>query len=87
MDNKSASGDYYQIPTLSFGPLDYGKYEVKLVVVAAGKKGTEDRRGTYYLDGIRVYNPIQNKETDAVVSEAYGTDMLNAHLRKFVTSY
>lgn len=82
MDNKSASGDYYQIPTLSFGPLDYGKYEVKLVVVAAGKKGTEDRRGTYYLDGIRVYNPIQNKETDAVVSEAYGTDMLNATFKE-----
>lgn len=78
MDNKSESGDYYQIPTLSFGSLDYGKYEVKLVVAAAGKVGTDTRRGIYYLDGIRVYNPIQNKETDEVVSKAYGTDMLNA---------
>ena len=82
MDNKSASGDYYQIPTLSFGPLDYGKYEVKLVVVAAGKKGTEDRRGTYYLDGIRVYNPIKDKETDTVVKDAYGADMLNATFKE-----
>lgn len=82
MDNKSASGDYYQIPTLSFGPLDYGKYEVKLVVVAAGKKGTDNRRGIYYLDGIRVYNPIQNKENDKVVSEAYGIDMLNATFKE-----
>lgn len=81
MDNKSASGDYYQIPTLSFGPLDYDKYEVKLVVVAAGKVGV-DRRGEYYLDGIRVYNPIQNKENDKVVSEAYGPDMLNATFKE-----
>lgn len=82
MDNKSESDDYYQIPTLSFGPLDYGKYEVKLVVAAAGKVGTDTRRGIYYLDGIRVYNPIQNKETDEVVSEAYGTDMLNATFKE-----
>ena len=82
MDNKSASGDYYQIPTLSFGSLDYGKYEVKLVVVAASKKGTDNRRGIYYLDGIRVYNPIQNKENDKVVSEAYGIDMLNATFKE-----
>lgn len=81
MDNKSASGDYYQIPTLSFGPLDYDKYEVKLVVVAAGKVGV-DRRGEYYLDGIRVYNPIQNKENDKVVSEAYGPDMLKATFKE-----
>lgn len=82
MDNKSESDDYYQIPTLSFGSLNYGKYEVKLVVAAAGKVGTDTRRGIYYLDGIRVYNPIQNKETDEVVSEAYGTDMLNATFKE-----
>lgn len=82
MDNKSESDDYYQIPTLSFGSLDYGKYEVKLVVAAAGKVGTDTRRGIYYLDGIRVYNPIQNKKTDEVVSEAYGTDMLNATFKE-----
>lgn len=82
MDNKSESDDYYQIPTLSFGSLDYGKYEVKLVVAAAGKVGTDTRRGIYYLDGIRVYNPIQNKETDEVVSGAYGTDMLNATFKE-----
>ena len=77
MDNKSV-GDYYQIPTLSFGPLEYGKYEVKLVVAAAGRKDTTARRKTYYLDGIRVYQPIKDKETDTVVEDAYGMDMLNA---------
>ena len=81
MDNKSV-GDYYQIPTLSFGPLEYGKYEVKLVVAAAGRKDTTERRSTYYLDGIRVYNPIKDKETDTVVKDAYGTDMLNATFKE-----
>ena len=81
MDNKSV-GDYYQIPTLSFGPLEYGKYEVKLVVAAAGRKETTARRSTYYLDGIRVYNPIKDKETDTVVEDAYGTDMLNATFKE-----
>lgn len=81
MDNKSV-GDYYQIPTLSFGPLEYGKYEVKLVVAAAGRKDTTARRSTYYLDGIRVYNPIKDKETDTVVEDAYGTDMLNATFKE-----
>ena len=81
MDNKSV-GNYYQIPTLSFGPLEYGKYEVKLVVAAAGRKNTTARRSTYYLDGIRVYNPIKDKETDTVVEDAYGTDMLNATFKE-----
>ena len=81
MDNKSV-GDYYQIPTLSFGPLEYGKYEVKLVVAAAGRKDTTERRSTYYLDGIRVYNPIKDKETDTVVKDAYGTNMLNATFKE-----
>lgn len=81
MDNKSV-GDYYQIPTLSFGPLEYGKYEVKLVVAAAGRKDTTARRSTYYLDGIRVYHPIKDKETDTVVEDAYGMDMLNATFKE-----
>lgn len=81
MDNKSV-GDYYQIPTLSFGSLEYGKYEVKLVVAAAGRKDTTARRSTYYLDGIRVYNPIKDKETDTVVKDAYGADMLNATFKE-----
>ena len=81
MDNKSV-GDYYQIPTLSFGPLEYGKYEVKLVVAAAGRKETTERRSTYYLDGIRVYHPIKDKETDTVVEDAYGMDMLNATFKE-----
>lgn len=65
IDNISTSGDYYQIPTLSFENLDYGTYTV---VITAGAMGT-GTAGTYYLDGIRVYNPLQG---NATAEKAYG---------------
>lgn len=68
VDNKAESGDYYQIPTVSFTGLDHGTYTVKLTVAA-----TSDGRSTYYLDGIRVYNPLSyEQEADSTVSGAYG---------------
>ena len=71
VDNLAASagenGAYYQIPTLFFDGLDYGEYTLTLYVTTAA-----ENRATYYLDGVRVYNPIQPKEEDAVVKEAYG---------------
>lgn len=68
VDNKAKSGDYYQIPTLTFAG-DYGTYEVTIrVTTGAASEG----RYTYYLDGIRVYNPIQNPEGDKIVADAYG---------------
>ena len=72
MDNKSASGDYYQIPTLSFNSykvngeevaLPYGTYTVT-IKVTTGADDNGDRvcdRFLYYLDGIRVYNPMQDQ--------------------------
>ena len=73
VDNYAQSGGeegYYQIPTVSFTDLDYGTYTVKLMV---GTSGTgENARSTYYLDGIRVYNPLaENTEANQTVSEAY----------------
>lgn len=59
IDNISTSGDYYQIPTLSFDNLDYGTYTV---VITAGYQG-QGTSGTYYLDGIRVYNPLKENDT------------------------
>lgn len=70
VDNQAESGDYYQIPTVSFTGLDHGTYTVKLTVAA-----TSDGRSTYYLDGIRVYNPLSyEQEADSTVSGAYGDD-------------
>lgn len=67
MNNQSESGDYYQIPTLSFANLKYGTYTVTIYV--------SNSTDTYYLDGIRVYNPIQGLEKDALVAEAYGDEL------------
>ncbi|MDO4943369.1 MAG: vWA domain-containing protein [Lachnospiraceae bacterium] len=74
VDNKAKSGDYYQIPTYTFSGA-YGTYEVTVrVTTGAASEG----RYTYYLDGIRVYNPIQDQESDQIVKDAYGADELNA---------
>ena len=72
VDDLAQSGEYYQIPTVSFTGLDYGTYKVQLTVKAVGE------RKTYYLDGIRVYNPLSEEtQTDTVVENAYG-DEINA---------
>lgn len=71
VDNQAESGDYYQIPTVSFTGLDHGTYTVKLTVAA-----TSDGRSTYYLDGIRVYNPLSSEqEADSTVSGAYDDEV------------
>lgn len=81
VDTKSiSSGDgfYYQIPTLSFNqksngePLPYDEYTVTIGVTTAAKD-----RFDYYLDGIRVYNPLGNN-IDSTVEDAYGPNELNA---------
>lgn len=73
VDNKSASGTYYQIPTVSFDELEYGTYTVKITVTNAAED--DGNRVTYYLDGIRVYNPIQDQESDEIVSGAYKDEL------------
>lgn len=73
VDNYADSGDYYQIPTVSFSGLAYGEYNLTIYVTNAA-----DTRATYYLDGIRVYNSIQDQESDEIVQGAYGEDELNA---------
>lgn len=60
---------YYQIPTVSFQDLTYGEYKVTIMVTTAA-----EGRSTYYLDGVRVYNPIQGLEEDQLVQDAYGAD-------------
>ena len=101
VDNLAASGDHYQIPTVSFCqipakdengkiikdengntqmvPLPHGTYTVKIIVSKANDSQTGEVRTLYYLDGIRVYNPIQDQEGDSTVSGAYGEKELNAN--------
>ena len=73
VDNKSDSGTYYQIPTVSFNDLEYGTYTVKITVTNAAE--SDGNRVTYYLDGIRVYNPIKDQESDGTVNEAYKDEL------------
>ncbi len=73
IDNKALSNGtdgYYQIPTFTYSG-EYGTYKVTLMVTTAAGD-----RCTYYLDGIRVYNPI--KTEDETVQNAYGADEINA---------
>lgn len=66
VDNNSSSGTYYQIPTLSFDDLEYGTYTVKITVMS----GSTDN-ATYYLDGIRVYNPLGTVDDNSTAGKAY----------------
>lgn len=77
VDERAFSGDYYQIPTLTFSDLEYGTYQVLIVVMANPVEGKDP---IYYLDGIRVYNPL-GTTTDPVVKDAYGNE-LNASFRE-----
>ncbi|MBR5322831.1 MAG: InlB B-repeat-containing protein [Clostridia bacterium] len=72
MDNLAMSGDYYSIPTISFSKLTYGTYSVQLVATAAYSVET-GMRYEYYIDGIRVYNPLGNATNymTSLVKDAY----------------
>lgn len=76
VDNLSVSGDYYQIPTISFDNLIYGTYTVKLIATAA-TTATSEKRYEYYIDGVRVYNPIGNIHNTASQKgkDAYGKEL------------
>ncbi len=70
-DNESVSGTYYQIPTVSFEDLEYDTYTVTIKVAT---NATESDY-TYYLDGVRVYNPLGTvTEEDGDSYEAYKAD-------------
>ena len=77
MDNLSVSGDYYHIPTISFSGLEYGTYKVKLLASASSDAATGYKRFEYYLDGVRVYNPLNTDQTEASeqVKEGYGKEL------------
>lgn len=70
IDNQSASGNYYQIPTLNFDTSKYGgygTYEVEITVAPI----TSENRVVYYLDGIRVYNPLGTVDANSTAGKAY----------------
>ena len=64
VDNISESGDYYQIPTVFFMDLPYDTYTVTIRVTTAAPE-----RFAYYLDGIRIYKPLQEDIGYAVAEQ------------------
>lgn len=71
IDNLAASGDYYQIPTATYnGP--YGTYTVTITVTDAA--ASDNNRTTYYLDGIRIYNPMSSEKMDDTVKDFLGAE-------------
>lgn len=74
-NNHADDGKYYVVPTVTFEGLDYDTYTIKLRVVS-----TDSSAVNYYLDGIRVYNPLGTVTNDgSVACSAYAAaDELNA---------
>ena len=75
IDNLAVSGDYYHIPTVAFKELPYGTYHLKIYATAATSDG-ENLRSKYYIDGVRIHNPLGNTtnyQTD-VIKDAYGLE-------------
>ena len=73
---EDADSGYFQIPTVSFSGLDYGTYTLTLIAtVATATTGTA--RYEYYLDGVRIYNPLGNvaDNMSTTVKNAYGKEL------------
>lgn len=89
MDNLAVSGDYYHIPTVSFDNLVYGTYTLQLVATKASTE--EGDRYEYYIDGVRVYNPLGSTTNYAadIVKDAYGleTNAVFTEVRDILLDY
>lgn len=75
IDTKAAASDFFAIPVCTFTDLPYGKYTATISVTTGGQS---EGRMTFYLDGVRVYNPIQPLEGDGNVIDMYTAKNLGA---------
>lgn len=58
VDTYYNNGDLYQLPVVSIKDLTYGTYEVTLLV----PKSSMESASTFYLDGVRIYNPLNDEK-------------------------
>lgn len=58
VDTYYNNGDLYQLPVISIKDLKYGTYEVTLLV----SKSSMESASTFYLDGVRIYNPLNDEK-------------------------
>lgn len=74
-DNLYKSGDLYQIPVITVNDLPYGEYYAVLEVYDADNIDVEGVRKDFYLDAIRISNPLGNPEdVSGYGAEAYKAD-------------
>ena len=72
LNDLAVSGDYYHIPTVAFKDLPYGTYSLQLVATVA--VGADMKlRTQYYVDGVRIHNPLGNTTNyySSTVKDAY----------------
>jgi len=90
MDNLSMSGEYYSIPTIAFKKLPYGTYTLELIATEASL-ATDDSRYEYYIDGVRIHNPLGNTTNyhSDIVRDAYGleTNAVFTEVRDILLEY
>lgn len=66
------SGLLYQIPVLTIKNLPYGEYTAKIIV---SNKNTLTQNETFYLDAIRIYNPLgEDDDVPTDAQQAYNKD-------------
>lgn len=91
IDNLAVSGDYYHIPTVSFDKLTYGTYTLEIIATVASEEATGQKRYEYYIDGVRIYNPLGQTTNYApeIVKDAYGleTNAVFTEIRDILLDY
>ena len=63
-------GILYQIPVISVDGLPYGQYKVIITVTSTTDQNGDSHNSTVYIDGIRIFNPIDPNGTDDEATEA-----------------
>mgnify|MGYP004564619139 FL=1 len=63
-------GVLYQIPVISVDGLPYGQYKVIITVTGTTDQDGINHSSTVYIDGVRIFNPIDPNGTDADATEA-----------------
>lgn len=72
---ETGGGVLYQIPVISVTDLPYDQYKVVITVSASTNSAGVTTPSTVYIDGIRLYNPIDPESEDAKeANEQYKTD-------------
>lgn len=82
VDTYYQQGTLYHVPVVHFDLPSYQEYTVTVEVLPAGSVSNSGERNTFYMDGIRIYNPL-NADSSNVTQ--YNTDEKNVDIREVRT--